>query len=304
MEEFEKRFEWERREGNTRFLMHAVAGSCAGVMEHVAMFPLDSLKTRVQAGGGTAGAVLRAALARKGGARSLFRGAAAISSGCVPAHAALFSVYEFTKARFDTSRPAIGFLCGAAATLAHDVILTPLDVVKQRLQLDGQRRTMDCIRHVVTTEGTAALFRSVPTTLLMNLPYGALMVATNERLKKMVKLEERLQADSDDRTALALYFLCAGVSGGLASALTTPLDVIKTKLQTQAGSVGNAVKYTGFVPSCRVVLAEEGLRGFWRGAAARTCLGAPGAAICWGTYELANLTLQKVSRKTGRSEAP
>lgn len=59
---------------------------------------------------------------------------------CSPAHAAYFATYEWAKVRLGTAdqqdqSPHVFALAGMAATLASDAIATPLDVVKQRLQV-------------------------------------------------------------------------------------------------------------------------------------------------------------------------
>jgi len=54
--------------------------------------------------------------------------------GCIPAHAAYFSVYEYLKNKFgindDKIHPYLFGLTGAIATFSHDAIMTPLDVLK------------------------------------------------------------------------------------------------------------------------------------------------------------------------------
>ena len=40
--------DWEEWDGNSKFSHHVVAGSCAGVMEHMAMFPIDTLRVRIR----------------------------------------------------------------------------------------------------------------------------------------------------------------------------------------------------------------------------------------------------------------
>ena len=100
-----------------------------------------------------------------------------------------------------------------------------------------------------------ALFVSLPTTLIMNIPYGIVMVATNESLKKVLN-------PSNEQNLSA--FLVAGAGAGAvvrgflgappphhsqtdkvsrlcmthttlsqAAAATCPFDVAKSKLQTQ-----------------------------------------------------------------------
>ena len=184
-------------------------------------------------------------------------------------------------------------ICGVAATAAHDCILTPMDVIKQRLQLGCYQGAIDCTRSVIRTEGLFALFRSYPTTLLINAPYGAVLVAANENFKSWLVPSEGV--------LLPWYFLSAGMAAACASALTHPLDVVKTRLQTQdcfcrqppptcprRGLLPIPVvvpKYTDFSTTVRLILLEEGFRGFYRGLIPRAALSIPGAAMCWGTYE-------------------
>lgn len=37
-------FELEQEQGDNPFIIHMIAGSCAGLMEHVAIFPIDTIK--------------------------------------------------------------------------------------------------------------------------------------------------------------------------------------------------------------------------------------------------------------------
>ena len=58
-----------------------------------------------------------------------------MASGCVPAHAAYFSVYEHSKKNFlpkehdkgESIHPHIYAMTGAMATVTHDFIITPCD---------------------------------------------------------------------------------------------------------------------------------------------------------------------------------
>lgn len=49
--------------------------------------------------------------------------------------------------------PAGAAVAGAAATVFHDAIMTPMDVIKQRLQLGYHKGMMDCVMTVRRTEG-------------------------------------------------------------------------------------------------------------------------------------------------------
>jgi solute carrier family 25 iron transporter 28/37 len=254
-------------------------------------------------------------LLKESGPSGLIRGWNVIASGCIPAHIALFSVYEAMKERLESKENGIlashhAAICGIAATAAHDCILTPMDVVKQRLQLGCYQGAIDCTRSVIRTEGIRALFRSYPTTLVINAPYGAVLVAVNEKVKSYLVPADMLTKTSKE-SLLPRFFLSAGIAAACASVLTHPLDVVKTRLQTQdcfckeppitcprrqaAIPTVRTPKYTDFFTSVKLIHAEEGLRGFYRGLIPRAALSVPGAAMCWGTYESVKTFLARLS---------
>lgn len=297
------------------------------------MYPLDTVKTHMQVlrPGSSPPAIsdVIRIIHQESGGRGFMRGCSSIIIGCVPAHIALFTSYEYSKATLlrqdeDIFEPARAALCGAGATFCHDAILTPMDVVKQRMQLGCYRSVGECLRSVVRHEGLGGLYRSMPTTLAMNVPFGSILVASNESIKTLLGIQRRT-----DRASLPWYFLSAGVSGAVASAATQPLDVVKTRLQTQdllagqhlstpsapsrpsgfssSASIGAAArevrpadratpvgsntvvrppKYTGLLPAVRTIVLEEGWLALYKGVLPRTLHSVPSAAMCWGTYEM------------------
>ena len=222
-----------------------MAGSIAGVVEHTFMFPVDTLKTHVQCdrcgkvakpgfgivSSGSDGCVhALKSLVKDGGVARLWRGVGTMFAGCIPAHAAYFSIYEFAKDRTGANlpghTPAAAAFSGMVATLAHDSIMTPMDTVKQRLQLGYYRNIPHCISHMARAEGMRSFFVSLPTTLTMNLPFGAVTVASNESLKELL-------AGPNGEQSVFTYLRAGSGAGAIAATATTPLDMIKTRLQTQ-----------------------------------------------------------------------
>ena len=72
----------------------------------------------------------------EGGWFRFWKGAQAIVSGCLPADAAYFTVYEIMKRHFKYNNEGIDIAqtaaIGASATFAHDFFIAPSDS-KQRL---------------------------------------------------------------------------------------------------------------------------------------------------------------------------
>jgi hypothetical protein len=116
----------------------------------------------------------------------------------------------------------------------------PSEVLKTRLQLQGRynnthfksgynyRGTIDAARTIVRTEGVAALFHGYKATLYRDLPFSALQFMFWEQFQTWAR---RYQQSRD--IGVPLELLTGAAAGGLAGTITCPLDVVKTRLQTQ-----------------------------------------------------------------------
>lgn len=225
--------DWEEWNGQGHFAHHMLAGSFAGLAEHISIFPLDTIKTHMQCDrcGSTKFNktwTIARDLVRQEGVGRLWRGVTATFSGCLPAHAAYFSVYESSKRlagiTSDGHAPVKAAIVGAGAALSHDLFMTPFDTVKQRMQLGYYNSVWRCTQSILQTEGIRALYVALPATLAMNLPYGMIMVATNESCKTYL--------NPSGEYSLRTAMVSGSIAGGVAAAFTNPLDIVKTRLQT------------------------------------------------------------------------
>jgi solute carrier family 25 iron transporter 28/37 len=220
----------------------------------------------------------------------LWRGVQSVLVGCIPAHALYFGTYELVKAAF-WDKWYGSSLAGAAAVFCHDLVLGPLDTVKQRLQLGHYKGLRDALQKMVRHEGVGSLYRSFPVTLATNIPYGMIMVGTNECLKDKF---------SQGELTLGVTLGASSVAGLVAAATTTPLDRIKTYLQTQQLAPScmrmdakacpnrkptNVVVAANWQQAAVLIYRHEGLGGFVRGIMPRILSHTPAVAISWTTYE-------------------
>ena len=116
----------------------------------------------------------------------------------------------------------------------------PSEVLKTRLQLQGRynnpffksgynyRSTLDATRTIIRTEGGSALYYGYKATIFRDLPFSALQFAVYEQGQKWAKAWV-----GHKDIGLSLEILTGATAGGLAGVITCPLDVVKTRIQTQ-----------------------------------------------------------------------
>ena len=111
--------DWEEWDPNTGSLaQHMVAGSAAGLLEHTCMYPVDTIKTHSQCarcGVSQSAVAVARDMVRAQGFGRMWRGVGTMFSGCVPAHAAYFSIFETIKRRTGADQAGHRPLAAAAA---------------------------------------------------------------------------------------------------------------------------------------------------------------------------------------------
>lgn len=290
---------YESLPGVRNTFVYMAAGAAAGIGEHCIMYPVDVVRTRMQS--------IRPQIAHKSlwptvtqliktERLKTFRGMSAVVIGAGPAHALYFATYENLKKyilqqhdqleqlrHFSLSHRALAHgIAGCFATLMHDAIMVPSEVVKQRMQMYNSpfKTSTSCAAHIYRKEGLRAFYRSYSTQLTMNLPYQVLHFITYELMQDLTNRSREYNPTA--------HVISGGVAGAIASAFTTPLDVCKTLLNTQeklALVAANSERITGLSDAMRVVYKCCGFRGYFQGMQARVVVAIPSTAISWLVYE-------------------
>lgn len=276
-----------------------LASAASGCFARVFVHPLDTIRSRLMVSTSTNvtfGSVARE-LIRTDGLNGLYRGFGVSVCMQAPAMATFLTSYDWAKAKIsvltplpDTS-PLVHLASGLVAELVSAVFWVPMEVIKQRAQVRqgamSHASSAVITRDLLIHEGPRALFRGYGMTIAVFGPYSMIYFMLYERLKSSATQMQSLQDSS--QLSMPVIATCAATSGGVAAISTTPLDVIKTRLQTQGdkqvSSIRSAPAYSSAWDAARSIAVKEGSTGFFRGVSARVLWILPSKAITMSTFE-------------------
>lgn len=261
---------------------HAIAGAVAGGTVEAILYPLDTIKTRLQAATGGWAA------ARIGVFRGLYQGMGTSVVGSMPSTAIFFATYEWAKrmclVRLPDSLSSVAHLTGAVAgSITASLVRTPAEIIKQRLQCGQYKSPVSAIRGTYRAAGISGFYRGVVPMLLRDLPFNAVEFVAYEQFKLLyLKLKEDNSAELTPRESAIL----GALSGATTGVLTTPLDVVKTRLMLEESSltVGSVV---------RTLWQEGGMSAFFRGVTPRLLWISIGGSVFFTALETTEHALSR-----------
>ncbi|MCJ1474542.1 hypothetical protein MMC13_003200 [Lambiella insularis] len=226
-----------------------IAGGIGGTTGDLLMHSLDTVKTRQQ--GDTHSPARYTSMSssyatifrQEGFGRGLYSGVTPAFLGSFPGTIIFFGTYEYSKRHLIDSgvHHSLAYLAGGfIADFAASFVYVPSEVLKTRLQLQGRynnpffssgynyRSTLDAARTIIRREGISALFYGYKATIFRDLPFSALQFAFYEQEQTWAK-----EWVGTRDIGLGLEILTGATAGGMAGVLTCPLDVVKTRIQTQ-----------------------------------------------------------------------
>lgn len=278
-----------------------LASAASGALSRCVVHPLDTLRARLMVRSGSESLGLAAsarAIIASDGIRGLYRGFGVSVVMQAPAVATYLTSYERAKTglaeRTGASQrhPGVHLGAGFIAETISAVFWVPMEVVKQRAQVRpggvASATSVTIVKDLLQHEGPRALFRGYALTVGVFGPYSMVYFVGYERFKEMWAQKLEVEEKTLPLPAVAASASCAGA---IAAAVTCPLDVIKTRIQTQ-GDVSRRIDgvrggpmYTSTWHAAKTIAREEGLRAFSRGISARVLWIMPGTAITMSSFE-------------------
>jgi hypothetical protein len=335
-----------RTASSSPLILHDVLGSAtAGIVSRIFTHPLDTVKARLQTTKTTFHGPLDALVRtyRHEGLRALYGGFGAVFWAGTPATVVYLTSYSYFRDTLSTialqipggSGPsssaeegnksyhsqgqefAVHFMSGMLAEAVCCVIYVPVDVVKERLQIQQQRNvqsnsnyqysgSFDALRQIIKTEGIRGIYKGYGATLASFGPFSALYFMFYEQCKALAREYINRQNNDIGKNMtppikdgdLPLFHLvaCSSGAGALASWLTSPLDMAKLRLQVQRGQQAATTKgssnnqttvlqHRSMLDCLRSAYREGGVNGLFRGAGARVIHFVPATTITMTGYE-------------------
>ncbi|KAG0448424.1 hypothetical protein HPP92_019873 [Vanilla planifolia] len=316
--------DWEMLDKSKFFILGAALFSGVSAV----LYPAVVLKTRLQVAHNPISCFRAiAVILRHEGPLGFYRGFATSLTGTIPARALYMAALEVTKSavgtatvHFGVPEPAAAAAANAAAGLsaavAAQIVWTPIDVISQRLMVQGGGGSatskycggVDAFRKILSADGLRGLYRGFGLSILTYAPSNAVWWASYSVSQRIIWggfgywVSGRAEADSggtvlkpDYGTVAVVQGVSAAMAGGASALVTMPLDTVKTRMQVMdGGEEGGRLTIRRTVKS---LLREGGWLACYRGLVPRWASMSLSATTMITTYEF----LKRLSAKNQES---
>ncbi|KAG7665456.1 YMC2 [[Candida] subhashii] len=281
---------------NKQVVKDLFGGTMGGIAQVLVGQPFDTVKVRLQSApeGTYSGSMdVIKKLIKNEGFAGFYKGTLTPLVGVGACVSVQFSVNEFMKRHFDRKYNGapltLGefFQCGAIAGFANGFLASPIEHIRIRLQTQtGETKLfngpIDCAKKLYKSNGfTHGIYRGLTPTLIRESIGLGIYFATYEAL-----ISRELKKNKDwIRSDIPGWKLCmfGGLSGYTLWIAIYPIDVIKSKLQTDSLTKPN---YRGSIDVFRDVFAKSGIKGFYKGFLPTILRAAPANGATFAVFEL------------------
>jgi len=263
-------------------------------------------------------------ISRKEGIAGLYAGLRPSLLASVPNTAIYFTAYDeianwlrqnqtyhANNMSHDSSATARGqevyipLVAGATARLISVMATAPLELVKTRqaspvdIGYNSTNKSNSILEEfrVLLKESPFALYRGVGPMIMRDVPFSAIYFLGLETFKKSLSESNRFGTwgqryyqergvETPTSVTIGQTFVSGAGAGAIATLLTTPFDLIKTRRQMKVQGNQQNVKNQNTFGYMRQIVREDGFfNGLWRGNQIRMIKVAPGCAIMISCYE-------------------
>lgn len=280
------------------FIYQFTAGAIAGVTEILCLYPLDVVKTRIQLQVRLTPAQVEAGLAsdqyngmvdafrkiiQKEGFGRLYRGLVPPLMLEAPKRAVKFAANDAWGKTFkgwagtDQMTQQLSILTGCSAGATESIVVVPFELVKIRLQdresAGKYKGPIDVIRKIVAAEGVLGMYNGLESTFWRHVWWNGGYFGCIYQVRSLLpKTESKAQE-------LRNNFISGAVGGFVGTAINTPFDVVKSRVQNSPRIHGQMPKYNWTFPSLVIIAKEEGVAALYKGFLPKVLRLAPGGGV-------------------------
>lgn len=195
-------------------------------------------------------------------------------------------------------------LLGGLAACGAGLVTNPLEVIKTRIQLQGELRSRgQYTKHyknvfhafyvIGKTEGVLALQKGLVPALWYQFFMNGVRLGVFQSIDNL-----GLTRNSKGELVFGLTVISGALSGATGAALGSPFYLIKTQLQAQANSsiaVGHQHSHQSFTDAFIKTFKNQGIAGLWRGSSAQMLRVTIGSSAQLTTFTNARVIFDKYS---------
>ena len=330
----------EKRESASKAFISGLAGGAASrITKEIVLHPIDTVKTRVQVKLNQKkkkenGEVkvesengiyneIQSLFGDRTLYNNLYVGLVAALVGGLPSGALFFGVKDVTKQLsrdifpevLASSKVFVTLFSVLVANIPYWLIRAPSEIVKTRQQAGinstKNRNSVEVFQNIIKEEGIIkGLYSGYTSNIVYAYPVDAIKFLTYEFIKqswkdwKQEQMILHISVGVIASTSAQLSPLEAAFAGSVASCiaqvLTTPLDVIRTRIMTDDsltidGGANQAKKYSSVKDTLDKIIEEEGIEKLFSGSIPRFVRAFVSGAAQFGSYEFVKLFLSSTS---------
>ncbi|KAJ7878873.1 mitochondrial carrier domain-containing protein [Mycena olivaceomarginata] len=260
------------------FFQSLVAGGLAGTAVDLFFYPIDTIKTRLQSPQG---------FSRAGGFKGIYKGVGSVAIGSAPGAAVFFATYDTLKHNSPLPAhlgPVTHMIAASVAEVSACLVRVPTEVIKTRAQTSSYgegKSSLTAAKFVLASDGWRGFYRGFGSTIMREIPFTSIQFPLYELLKSRLSI-------STGRKPLYAHeaAVCGSLAGGIAAALTTPLDVLKTRVMLDMRDSAKE-KLPSLPMRLKGIYVAEGVPALFAGVVPRTLWISAGGAVFLGVYEWA-----------------
>ena len=232
-----------------------LSGGGSRALAQAVLYPVDALRTLAQTRDHRTLADV--------GTKALVRGCFTTSSFALVQGAIQFGIFGIVK---DHCGPVVASALGAAGSC---LVSVPQEVIKQRLVTGVYSSFRQAVATIYKTEGVVGFYSAWRPTVSRNVPFVITTFTTMDFMKKKLLQQRNKNSNSRATELTTVENLVIGMASALVGGVVTqPIDVVKTRMMTQAAS--KAVPYSSALDCVVTVLKTEGWQKLYAGFGQRS----------------------------------